>query len=61
MNRTLGTILALLVLLVLFFAVNTLAQAMLRSARVDLTENNLYTISEGAKNIARGVDEPIRL
>ena len=45
----------------LFFAVNILANTMLRSMRIDLTEHKLYTLSEGSRTIARKVDEPIRL
>ena len=47
--------------LVLFLAVNVVANASLRSWRVDLTEERLYTLSEGSKNITADLDEPIRL
>jgi ABC-type uncharacterized transport system involved in gliding motility auxiliary subunit len=60
-NRKVTSGATLLVLLVLFFGVNILAGTMLRSMRVDLTEQNLYTLSDGSRAIARGVDEPIRL
>jgi ABC-type uncharacterized transport system involved in gliding motility auxiliary subunit len=29
--------------------------------RLDLTENNLFTLNEGTKNILRGIDENIHL
>ena len=47
--------------LVLFGAVNLLAGVMLRSARLDMTEDKLFTLSDGALNIAAQVEEPIRL
>ena len=53
-----GTLAALLVL---FFAINILSNTALRGARIDLTQDKLYTLSEGARAIARGIDEPISL
>ena len=47
--------------LVLFFALNILANATLRSWRLDLTEEKLFTLSEGSRNIARDVEETVRL
>ena len=49
----------LLIAVVLFFAVNVLSNVTLRSARFDLTDQELYTLSEGTKNILQGLDEPI--
>jgi ABC-type uncharacterized transport system involved in gliding motility auxiliary subunit len=60
-NRQSAAVLGLLILVVLFFAVNILASTALRSERLDLTENKLYTLSPGSKRIAQGLDEPIRL
>jgi len=45
----------------LFLAVNVLGSRVLSGTRIDLTEENLFTLSEGSKNIARGLDEPIHL
>lgn len=59
-RRSIGLIGAV-VALVLFFAVNVLANATLRTARVDLTAEKLFTLSEGSRSIARDLDEPIRL
>jgi ABC-type uncharacterized transport system involved in gliding motility auxiliary subunit len=47
--------------LVIFFAVNVAANASLRSVRLDLTEDKVYTLEEGSKSIAKGLDEPINL
>ena len=46
---------------VLFFTVNVLSHVAFRSARVDLTEQRLYTLSEGSRNILKGLDEPVTL
>ena len=61
MNRTITTILALVLLVALFFGINILAGQGLRSARIDLTENKLFTLAEGSRRIARSAEEPIRL
>ena len=46
---------------VLFFTVNVLSHVAFRSARIDLTEQRLYTLSEGSRNILQGLDEPVTL
>lgn len=51
----------LLILGVLLVAVLTLVNLLFRGARVDLTENNLYTLSQGTKDIVGQIDEPINL
>jgi ABC-type uncharacterized transport system involved in gliding motility auxiliary subunit len=61
MNRRLVPLAALALLLVLFFAINVLSAALLRSARLDLTEQRIYTLSDGSRRIAASIDEPIRL
>lgn len=51
----------LIVLAVLLVAVLTLVNTLLRGARIDLTENNLYTLSEGTGKIVASIEEPINL
>ena len=46
---------------VAFLAVNTLANIWFRAARLDLTQNGLYTISDGTRNVLRGLQEPVTL
>jgi gliding motility-associatede transport system auxiliary component len=51
-----------LVLLVLGFVIAAVASsAVLRGVRVDLTANNLYTLSDGTRAVLDGIDEPINL
>jgi gliding motility-associatede transport system auxiliary component len=52
---------ALVVLAVLFVAVMLLVNVVFRGARIDLTQNHLYTLSEGTKKIVGSIDEPINL
>lgn len=43
----------------LFLAVNLFAGPVLRGVRADLTEQKLYTLSDGARNILSNLEEPI--
>jgi ABC-type uncharacterized transport system involved in gliding motility auxiliary subunit len=52
---------ALAVLAALFVAVILLVNVMFRDARIDLTQNHLYTLSDGTRNILKSIDEPIDL
>ena len=52
---------SLLVLAVLFLALVMATGVLLRGARVDLTQNQLYTLSDGTREILTSLDEPINL
>lgn len=54
-------ILALGLLVVIFIGVNLFAAVFLRSARLDLTEQGLYTLSPGTHNILSRLNEPVTL
>jgi ABC-type uncharacterized transport system involved in gliding motility auxiliary subunit len=60
-NRKLLTVGALAVLAVLLVAVILISNTLLRGARLDLTQNHLYTLSQGTRNILVSIDEPIHL
>ena len=57
MNRYLSIVLLTLCFIV-FTIVNNL---MFGSARLDLTENSLYSVSDGTKEIISGLEEPVNL
>lgn len=57
-NLTGGT---LLLLAILFVALVVVIDILFRGARVDLTENELYSISDGTERILASLDEPINL
>ena len=44
---------------VILLSVNLIASSALRDAKVDLTKEGLYTISEGTRKALRAIDEPI--
>ena len=52
---------ALIVLAILFVLLTMLSNVLFQGWRLDLTENRLYTLSEGTVNIVRSLEEPIRL
>jgi len=60
-HRKLLTGSALAVLAVLLVAVILVSNALFRGARMDLTQNHLYSLSQGTKNILSSIDEPIHL
>lgn len=60
-NRKLLTGSALAVLAILFVAAILLSNTLFRGARLDLTSNHLYTLSQGTKNILSDIEEPIHL
>ncbi|QOJ00087.1 MAG: GldG family protein [Phycisphaeraceae bacterium] len=61
MPRQLATLATLAALLVVFVAVNMLSAVGLRGARLDLTAERLHTLTDGARAIARDIEEPIDL
>jgi ABC-type uncharacterized transport system involved in gliding motility auxiliary subunit len=44
---------------IILLAVNLIASSALRDARIDLTKERLYTISEGTRKTLRAIDEPV--
>lgn len=61
MNRQYYSGLGLLVLGVGFLVFTLLNNMLFNHWRLDLTENNLYTLSDGSKQIIGAIDEPINL
>ena len=53
--------LALILLAVIFLSLNLFSNLALRNARLDLTENGLFTLSDGTRNIVAALQEPVRL
>ncbi|MCB1747166.1 MAG: Gldg family protein [Gammaproteobacteria bacterium] len=59
MNRKLVTGGGLVVALALFLGINVISNQALTAWRLDVTENHLYTLSDGTVNILRALDEPV--
>ena len=45
----------------LFIGIILLANTLLRGAQIDLTRDRLFTLSDGTKNILRGLKEPVNV
>ncbi|MEM7523989.1 MAG: Gldg family protein, partial [Pseudomonadota bacterium] len=53
--------LAILAALVLFVAVNVIASAAFQGRQLDLTQNKLFTVSDGTATVLQSLDEPVRM
>lgn len=47
--------------IILLFAINIIAAALFSNFRIDLTEEGLFTISEGTRNILKDLQDPIEI
>lgn len=61
MPKNLTSSTGLIVVAVLLLAVIFIAEQGLRGVRLDLTENRLYTLSDGARGVIAKLEEPINL
>lgn len=61
MDAKKSALVGLLVVVLLFLGVTVLADNTLHGARIDLTENHLFTLSPGTKKILNKLEEPISL
>jgi len=61
MRHKLTTSVSLLLLTVVFFALVFINNQLLSSVRLDLTENQVYSLSQGSKQVLKEIDEPINL
>ena len=59
-SRKLG-IASLVLAVILFFAVNIFSETAIKGVQVDLTQNHLYTLSQGTKETLASVKEPITI
>ncbi len=59
-RNTLGVI-GIGLAIILFVAVNLIAATWLKHTRIDFTEDRLFTLSDGTKNILAAIDEPIHV
>ena len=59
-QRNLGT-LSLVLLALVFVAAVTANNSLLTGLRIDLTEDNLYTVSSGTRNVLASIVEPINV
>jgi ABC-type uncharacterized transport system involved in gliding motility auxiliary subunit len=60
-SRRAAAAVAIVCAAILLVAINVIAQHALPSARLDLTQRHLYTLSDGSKKTLAHIDEPITL
>jgi len=60
-NRSFFSAGTLALLVVLFVTLTIFSTMFLKGMRLDLTENGLYTLSDGTRNILKNMDEPVNL
>ena len=60
-NRSIYSAGILVLLAILFVTLTILSSVFLKGIRFDLTENGLYTLSDGTRNILKNMDEPVKL
>jgi len=60
-RRTLYSMTGLLAVAVLLLGINLFAGLLIKNVRFDMTENRLYTLSDGTRNILSNLDEPVTL
>lgn len=61
MKKQLLSTTGLILAIILFISFNIVSNGNFKSARVDLTEDNLYTLSEGSINVLDSISEPVTL
>lgn len=61
MKKTILIIINICLLCILLVSLNVLNSRFLSGIQVDLTENNIYTLSDGSKSILSSLQEPIEL
>ncbi len=61
MSKRFITLSSLVLAIVLFLAINILASGTLTSWRMDMTDNKLFTLSDGTRNILKDLEEPVTL
>jgi ABC-type uncharacterized transport system involved in gliding motility auxiliary subunit len=61
MRRSLSVAVSLGIAFVLVLAINLISSVLLREIKLDMTEEKLFTLSDGSKTLMGGLDENIRL
>ena len=60
-SRTKLAVVGLGLIVVTFLAVNIFSNTVFRSSQLDLTEDRLYTLSDGTRTVLQSIDEPIKV
>ena len=58
-DRSSRALIGLGLAVILFFAVNIFSNTAFKSMQLDLTDDKLFTLSEGTKRVLASLDEPV--
>ncbi|MEL6311915.1 MAG: Gldg family protein, partial [Pseudomonadota bacterium] len=61
LSKRTQAVVAIVLAIVLFLAVNIFTNNTFRSARADLTETGLYSLSQGTRDLLANLEEPLHL
>ena len=59
MERSRLAVIGVVLAAILLVSINVFSSTMLRGVRLDLTEDRLFTVSDGTRQVLRAIDEPI--
>ena len=60
-DRNAMTVASIVLAIVLFLSINVISNSVFRSAQLDLTEDSLFTVTPGTRDILAALDEPVTL
>lgn len=61
LDRSTLTVISIVLAIILFLSVNIVSNTVFRSAQLDLTQDSLFTVSGGTREILAELDEPLTL
>ena len=61
MNRTIRVVIGVILVLVIMFSAISICQNLGKPIKVDMTEQNIYTLSDGTKAILSKLNQPLRV
>jgi ABC-type uncharacterized transport system involved in gliding motility auxiliary subunit len=60
-DRNAMTVASIVLAIALFLSINVISNSVFRSAQLDLTEDSLFTVTPGTRDILAALDEPVTL
>ena len=61
MNRTARAVIAIIFVAIIIFCAITISQSFGKSLKADITEQGLYTLSEGTRSILGKLNQPVTI
>ena len=61
MNRMMRSVIAVIFVVIISLSAVSICQNLTRSWRMDITDQKIYTLSQGTKNILAGLNQPLKM